>query len=141
MIEFGGGERSAGVLGVVAAAVAALLPKLTCPVCWPAYTALLSALGVGFVDYTPYLLPMTAGFVAVSLAALSITARVKRTYVPLLVGVAAAAVLLLGKFLLESEIMTYAGVGLLVVAPFLPARRRAAAACVRCVPMPGKEIA
>ena len=35
---------------------AALLPKLTCPACWPAYAAVLSALGVSFVDYTPYLL-------------------------------------------------------------------------------------
>ena len=38
----------------------ALLPKLTCPFCWPAYTALLSSVGISFVDYTPYLLPTIA---------------------------------------------------------------------------------
>jgi mercuric ion transport protein len=28
----------------------ALLPKLACPLCWPAYSALLCAVGLGFVD-------------------------------------------------------------------------------------------
>ena len=50
----------------------ALLPKLTCPLCWPAYAALLSALGLEFFDYTPYLLPLTLTFLAVAVGALVI---------------------------------------------------------------------
>ena len=42
---------------VVPGIVAALLPSLTCPLCWPAYADVLSALGVGFVGTTAYLLP------------------------------------------------------------------------------------
>ncbi len=46
----------------------AFLPKLACPACWPAYAGLLSSLGIGFFDYTPYLLPLTAVFVLVAIA-------------------------------------------------------------------------
>ena len=38
------------VLAFFPAIGAALLPKLTCPLCWPAYTAVLNALGVGCGD-------------------------------------------------------------------------------------------
>lgn len=55
----------------------ALLPKLTCPVCWPAYTALLSSVGINFVDY-PYLLPTLTTFLAIALWALSYRAATRR---------------------------------------------------------------
>ncbi|HJW81946.1 MAG TPA: MerC family mercury resistance protein [Acidiferrobacterales bacterium] len=91
---------------------AALLPKLTCPACWPAYAALLSALGVGFIDYTPYLLPLTLVFLAVTLAILAW--RPRRGYAPLAVGLFASAAMLIGKFFFDSDIATYTGVVLLV---------------------------
>lgn len=131
--------RSARFLGVSSTVAIGLLPKLTCPLCWPAYTATLSALGLGFVDYTPYLLPLTGLFLAVSLAALALTARIRRQYTPLVVGALAGAVLLVGKFGLDSDVMTYAGIGLFVIAPFLPALRRQPAACSRCVSTDEKE--
>jgi hypothetical protein len=134
-------NRSAGMLGIFPAAAIGLLPKLTCPVCWPAYTAVLSGLGVGFVDYTPYLLPLTALFVAVSIGAFALTARARRNFLPLLVGVPAGAVLLFGKFALDSDILAYAGIGLLVIAPFLRWRRRDQASCSQCAPLPKEEIA
>ena len=43
-------------LAALPATGVALLPGLTCPACWPAYGALLGSLGLGFVNYTPYLL-------------------------------------------------------------------------------------
>lgn len=116
--------RSAGVAGGVFTALLGLLPKLTCPICWPAYTAALGALGIGFVDYTPYLLPLTATFVAVAIAALAWRARTRRSLLPLAVGVVAGALLLLGKFALESDALTYGAVGLFVGAPFLPMHRK-----------------
>lgn len=133
-----GTGRAAGILGLTSTAAIGLLPKLTCPLCWPAYTAALSALGLGFVDYTPYLLPLTASFVAVSLAALAWLARARRAVMPLLVGLLAGAGLLLGKFVLDSDGLTYAAVAVFVIAPFLPMRRRAPAMCPDC--LPAKEV-
>ena len=60
--------RRLQVVAMLPAVAAALLPKLTCPACWPAYAAVLSALGVSFVDYTPYLLPFTLAFLALTWA-------------------------------------------------------------------------
>lgn len=91
---------------------AALLPKLTCPVCWPAYAAVLSALGVSFVDYTPYLMPLTVVFLAITLAILAW--RPRRGYAPLGLGVAASAIVLVGKFLFDSDLAVYTGIALLV---------------------------
>ena len=58
------------VLATVPAIGLAMLRKLTCAAYWPAYPGLLSALGLGFVDYTPYLLPLMTLFMALSLGSL-----------------------------------------------------------------------
>lgn len=132
--------RPVGILGTVSAAALGLLPKLTCPVCWPAYSAALGALGIGFVDYTPYLLPLTAAFVAVSILALAWTARVRGSVQPLAVGALAGAALMIGRFSLESDPATYAAIALFMLAPFLPFRRRSEAVCANCVPASREEI-
>jgi hypothetical protein len=95
---------------------AALLPKLTCPACWPAYAGLLGSLGIGFFDYTPYLLPLTAVFLLIAVGALAYRAPRRRGYGPLMVGLLAAAVLLVGKFGFDSDAAMYAGLTLLVAA-------------------------
>ena len=91
---------------------AALLPKLTCPACWPAYAALLNALGLGFIDYTPYLLPLTLIFLAVTLAMLAW--RPRRGYAPLVLGLFASTVMLIGRFFFDFDLAAYTGVLLLV---------------------------
>jgi DNA-binding transcriptional MerR regulator len=95
---------------------AAFLPKLVCPACWPAYTGLLSALGIGFFDYTPYLLPLTAVFLLIAIAGLTYRAQRRRGYKPLLVGLTAAGILLIGKFYFDSDGAMYVGLALLVAA-------------------------
>ena len=95
---------------------AALLPKLMCPLCWPAYAGVVSSLGLGFLIGTTYLLPVTVGFLAVSAGALGFRARQRRGYGPLWIGVVAAFIVLIGKFRLESAAISYAGIALLVVA-------------------------
>lgn len=92
----------------------ALLPKLSCPACWPAYAGLLSSLGIGFVDYTPYLMPFTLLFLAISLATMAYKAPNRRGYQPLLLGIAASAVLLIGKFQYDSDAAMYVGLAILV---------------------------
>lgn len=118
---------------------AALLPKLTCPVCWPAYAGLLSSLGIGFVDYTPYLLPLTAIFLAISLVALAYKASARQGYAPSWLGAASAITILVGKFTFDSDLAMYAGIGGLVAASIWnswPRRTKStakASACSACV--------
>ena len=94
----------------------ALLPKLFCPACWPAYAGLLSTLGIGFVDYTPYLLPLTLVFLMIAIAALTYRAKNRHGYKPLLVGLLASSILIVGKFHYDSDIGMYIGLSFLILA-------------------------
>jgi hypothetical protein len=119
----------------------ALLPKLTCAACWPAYAGLLSAFGIGFFDYTPYLLPLTAVFLVLTLVALGYRARDRRGFAPLALGIVAAMIVLIGKFQLDSDVALYAGVVLLVGASLWNAWPRAArGSCPACVPDDSRSI-
>jgi hypothetical protein len=92
----------------------AFLPKIFCPACWPAYAGLLSAMGIGFFDYTPLLLPLTAAFLVLALAGLGWRAGSRRGYWPLALGLMASVILLVGKFGFSSDAAMYAGLALLV---------------------------
>ncbi|MGE0560154.1 MAG: hypothetical protein AB7E73_12475 [Burkholderiales bacterium] len=113
----------------------ALLPKLVCPLCFPAYAAILGALGIEFIDYTPYLLPLTAFFLAVALGVLALQARRTGHVGALLLGLAAAMIVLLGKFHFEHDWLTTGGVILLITAILLGNRNRTSTtpACPACV--------
>lgn len=113
-----------------------LLPKLTCPLCWPAYTALLSAMGVGFVNYTPYLLPLMTMFLVLTLAMLGYRARTRHGFGPFALGCIATAIILVGKFWLDSDTALYGGVALLVGASLWNAwpRKISEAPCPACIP-------
>jgi mercuric ion transport protein len=93
-----------------------LMPKLACPLCWPAYAGLLSSVGLGFLISAKYLLPFTAAFLAIAVGALAFRAKNRRGYLPFTVGALAAASVLVGKFYWESNLITYAAVSLLVIA-------------------------
>lgn len=112
----------------------ALLPKLTCAACWPAYAALMSALGLGFFDYMAYLLPITAVALALTLATIAWRAKTRRGYGPLAVGVVAAALHLVGKFVLDSDGIAYAAVPILICAAVWNAwpRKAVAGSCSAC---------
>ncbi len=116
-------------LGVV------FLPKLVCPLCFPAYAAILGALGIEFLDYTPYLLPLTAFFLAMALGVLALQARRTGNVAALLLGLAAAMIVLLGKFHFEHDWLTTGGVILLIVAILFGNRNRTntTPACPACV--------
>src|SRR5437773_10348996 len=103
-----------GVLALPGVAVS-LLPKLVCPMCWPAYAGLLSSVGLGFLISAAYLLPFTAGFLALALAAMGFRANSRHGYGPFLLGVVATVGVLLGKFRWESKATMYGAVGLLVL--------------------------
>jgi len=114
---------------------AALLPKLTCPACWPAYAGLLSSFGIGFFDYTPYLLPLTIVFLLIAVTALFFRASKRRGYGPFFSGLVAAAVLLIGKFYFDSDAAMYGGLTLLVSASIWntwPISKREKTGCAAC---------
>jgi len=113
----------------------ALLPKLSCPACWPAYSGLLSSMGLNFVNYTPYLLPLTLIFIGLAVGALAYKARQRRGYAPLYLGLIAGATLIVGKFNFNSDTTMYIGMAMLVAASLWnawPRRNLQDPACPAC---------
>lgn len=97
--------------------VLSLLPKIACPACWPAYAGLLSSIGLGFlVPNLTYLLPLTVVFLLIAVGASAIRARQRRGYLPFILGMIAASLILLGKFSLAFNPILYVGLGLLILA-------------------------
>jgi mercuric ion transport protein len=114
----------------------ALMPKLMCPMCWPFYAGILSSVGLGFLVSATYLLPFTIAFLILTLGVLAYRAKERRGYGPFLLGVLAAAAVLIGKFHLEWNYVAYSGVVILVVAAIwngLPLRPKKAV-CSSCAP-------
>lgn len=73
-------------------------------------------MGLAFLLQTVYLLPLTVLALAAVLGALGFRARRRRGYGPLVLGLVAATLLLVGKFAVEVDVATFAGVALLIVA-------------------------
>ncbi len=63
---------------------------------------------------TAYLLPLTVLFLTAAVAALGFRANRRRGYAPFAVGIVAALVLLVGKFVSESNVAVYLGLAALV---------------------------
>lgn len=95
---------------------AALLPTLTCPACWPAYAGLLSSMGIGFFNYSTYLLPISTALLILALIGLAYKAKQRHGYWPLLIGTFGSVVILVSKFVYDYEIIVYIGVGILIIA-------------------------
>lgn len=110
------GARWRSSLGVLPGIGFALLPKVACPACWPAYAGVLTSVGLGFLMDVRWLLPLTAVFLLAAVVALGFRAWQRRGFGPLFVGLGASAIVLVGKFGFESDAAMYAGLGLLVTA-------------------------
>ena len=95
---------------------ASLLPKLTCPMCWPAYAGLLTSLGLGFLMSERYLFGVTTVFLIMSVAVLAFRYRERRGIAPAALGLMGAVVVLVGKFRFESITAMYAGLSVLIAA-------------------------
>ena len=84
-----------------------LVATLACPLCWPMYAGVLAAFGVGGVTYSTLALPG---------ASLWYPASQRRGYRPLLLGIAGTGLLLAGELVVGSEVVTFSGVGVVIVA-------------------------
>jgi mercuric ion transport protein len=123
------GERQKGLFAAVPVLGAALLPKVVCAACWPAYTAALGAAGIEFFNYTPYIVPLTSFALVVALGSLALLAWRRQRLAPIIFGLAAAMAIIVGKFTLESNLMLYAGLGTLMITSLFPWRSKAPACC------------
>lgn len=113
-----------------------VLPIGGCPSCWPVYAGILSALGLGFLLSSRYLLPLTALFLLIALFTLGFRARTRRGYGPFAAGLIAAALIFGGKFSLKINALAYFGVALLISSSLWNSwpRKTVAARCTKCAP-------
>ncbi len=73
-------------------------------------------MGLGFLMEAEYLLPLTVLFLLISISALGFRAKHRRGYAPLALGILSSAGVILGKYVLDSDLVMYVGVVLLVAA-------------------------
>jgi hypothetical protein len=78
---------------------------------------------------------LTAAFLAIAVGALAYRAKRRRGYLPFLVGVSAAVIVLVGKFTFESDPAMYAGLAVLIGASVWNTwpQRRDVPACPTCI--------
>ncbi len=119
-------QRRHSVLGIPAAAFAALP---LCPACYPAYAGILSGLGLTALSSTTVQTVLTRRFLSAALGALLYKAKSRRGYGPLALGTAASIALSFAKFVMGSDPITYAAVGVLVLAGLWNVWPRPDAAC------------
>ena len=125
--------RKLGLLAIPGVLVS-MLPLLACS--WPAYAALISSLGLGFLGSSNYLLPLTGTLLGVAVVALGLQIKTAG-YGPFVLGLVSVAAILPGKFAMGSNLMTYGGVALLVIASawsLVPRRAAGSASCSTCAP-------
>jgi mercuric ion transport protein len=131
------GRFSGRGLLVIPGVVFALLPKLACPACWPAYAGVLTTLGLGFLLSTKHLLILTSVFLAIAVGTLAFSKRRQHGPRPVYLGLVASALVLAGKFYYSSNLAMYLGLGLLVGATLwnvLPAHGDVSESCAECAP-------
>jgi mercuric ion transport protein len=117
-----------GMLAAVPAVGLSLLPNVTCPACWPAYAGLLSSLGVPILLNNTVMIPITVLCMSVAVGSMAYRAKRRKGYGPFAVGVVAATIVIVAKFVFVADSLAYAGIALLVAASFWnsrPKRRQA----------------
>lgn len=106
--------RRLGPLAAIPAIGSSMLPMLGCPACWPVYAGVLGVLGISVADYTAYMLPMTLFFLVIALISPAHNAWNGRQYGGLLLGIVASILIVVGKFVLKSDVVSYMGILLLI---------------------------
>lgn len=95
---------------------AALLPKATCPACWPIYAGILSSFGLGFLMTGPYFYLFIGILLSISLFSLAFKAKSRRGYLPFWTGFVGTVIIFAGKYYALSDYVFYSGALLLVIA-------------------------
>ena len=121
-------------MAVIPGTLAAFLPALSCPACWPAYAGLLSSLGIGFLWQGPYLMPITVVLLGIALGALGYGAPRRRGYGPLVLGGVGSVAMVPAKFVLHEPWIATAAAGLILAASVWNAwpKKMARRSCPAC---------
>ena len=93
-------------------------------------------MGFGFLASSTYLLPLNGALLAVAVVGLGWQIKSKG-YGPIALGLLSAAIILSGKFRLDSNVITYSGASILVIASawsLAPGRTARSEACPSCPP-------
>lgn len=104
-----------GVFSSGVSSILALIPLVSCPLCWPVYTSFLSALGIGFFNYSPYLIPLLFGTVVFVCFLMWRNYHFHKQIIPFLLALSGGTLIVLGKILFPSAPLMYAGIVLLLV--------------------------
>lgn len=99
-----------------------LLPK--CPLCLATYFGIWGSFGAGSWLRSAWGLPLAAVLLGLALGALALRALRAGDFRSLLVGLVGAAALLMGKYVLDTALLLYAGAALLALASFGKVRGR-----------------
>jgi len=110
---------------------AAALPVGFCPACWPAYAAVLGAVGLGPMLYAPDRAPVVGVLLLLAVVGLAWGARRRRGYGPAMLGALAMGVIGVGKFVFLSDLAGFSGMGLLLAATLWNAWPRGAVKATR----------
>lgn len=92
----------------ISSALFAVAPK--CPICFLAYFGIFGVATASASVYRAWLPPITALWLALTIAMLAFQRRGQRRYGPAIMGFIAALLLLVGKFVVDSQAMTLVGI-------------------------------
>ncbi len=111
--------RISPILTAIFGSLTAFAPAISCPACWPAYASMLSSLGIGFFNYSPYVTPITFLLIFVTLLSLWSTAKRNHRYFPFKLALIASTLIVVERAFGVGAVALYSGVLLLVVASLL----------------------
>ena len=92
------------------------MPAWGCPVCLSAFAGTMSALGLGFLATKAILTPLTGLLLGATLISIGFGARRRRVYGPLVLGAAAAGLLVGSKFWPGEALIGYVALAAILVA-------------------------
>jgi len=105
-----------GIISSSGSGILALIPVISCPLCWPAYSALLSALGISFFNYSPYLILFLIGLIGFVSFLMWRDYRFHKRILPFFLAFIGGTLVIIGKIIYPSGLLMYTGVAGLIVA-------------------------
>ena len=95
---------------------AIFVPKLICPSCLPALTALLGSIGLSITEISLLVFPLAVALLGVAVFSLAYKARQRHGYGPFYAGFFSGVTVLLSQFHWQSEYAVYLGIAGLIAA-------------------------
>ena len=129
-------KRQRTTLMAISSVLLAVAPK--CPICFLAYFGIFGVATASASVYRMWLPPIMGFWLALTIAMLAIQRRGQRRYGPALIGLVAALLVFTGKFIIDSQVMTFAGIVALLGAAVWRARIQpiSTEVCSQCEELP-----